>query len=66
MYVQLSTCALHYLFSYFFIIYLELNLQGTAYSNALTTSLNMIFIYIIAYKQEDIKEAFFLPTRESF
>eukprot|EP00347_Sterkiella_histriomuscorum_P020766 403336546 len=66
MYVQGTTTIIHYFSSYYFIIYLDMKLKGTAYSNTLTALLNLIGIMIIAYREQEIWEAFFWPDKSSF
>eukprot|EP00347_Sterkiella_histriomuscorum_P016237 403353961 len=66
MYVQGTTTIIHYFSSYYFIIYLDMKLKGTAYSNTLTALLNLIGMLIIAYREQEIREAFFWPDKSSF
>ncbi|CDW80969.1 na+-driven multidrug efflux pump [Stylonychia lemnae] len=66
MYVQMFACILHYFWSYLFIDYFKLNLKGTAYSNTLTQLTSIILIVIFISFEKDIKDAFFMPDRQSF
>ncbi|CDW76298.1 multidrug and toxin extrusion protein 1 [Stylonychia lemnae] len=52
--------------SYFFINYLDLKLQGTAFSNTITQITNILLMAIFISFQRDLKDAFFWPNKQSF
>ncbi|CDW76683.1 na+-driven multidrug efflux pump [Stylonychia lemnae] len=66
MVIQLITTPLHALWSYIFVTRYELGLQGTAIATITTTLINSVAITLyVTFFVPELKEAWFLPTRDS-
>ena len=65
--IQLITTPLHVLWSYIFVSVYQMELQGTAICTLITTAINFLAINMyVTYLLPNLKEAWFLPNRDSF
>ena len=61
------TLCFHALWSYIFVLSLDLQLYGTAISNILTASINLVLLFLYTHlRLPELKEAWFLPGKESY
>lgn len=60
------TTILHFLWSYLLVIYLEWGIEGSGIAMSITYFLDFALLYIGISLNKEIKEAWFLPTKESF